>query len=65
MSKFTMTREGAKRSMRGSPVLANCVEAALTADGAGPALMLMQGQVPEHIVALAFARRETSADPCG
>ena len=32
--------------MRGSPVLANCVDAGLTTEGGGPALILMQGQVP-------------------
>ncbi len=46
MSKFTITSDGARRSMRASPVLANSVEAGLTPAGAGPELMPTQGQVP-------------------
>jgi hypothetical protein len=33
MSKFTITSDGASASMRGSPVLANCVDAGVVARG--------------------------------
>ncbi len=44
--------------MRGSPVLANCVEAGLRLEGAGPAAKATHGQMPERVVALALARGE-------
>ena len=44
--------------MRGSPVLANSVEAGSSGGAIGPAASATQGQMPEDVVALALSRRE-------
>ena len=58
MSKFTITSDGARRSMRGSPVLANCVEAGFTLGGGRPRADADAGPGPQGVVALAFSRRK-------